>query len=137
MKIQLLYLGTLFILFSTSICAQQDQNIAIQKKEKKDANDQVIAEDLIVQGSVAVGFDAVNGETFGFDTFRLKENNIRIHFDDTSGTGSFPGNDWRIVINDALNGGANYFGIEDATAGRMPFKILASAPTNAFFMADN
>ena len=137
MKKQFLYLSTLFIIFSMSICAQQDQDIAVQKKEKKDANKQVIAEDLIVQGSLAVGLDAIDGEDFGFDTFRLKENNIRIHFDDTSGSGSFPGNDWRIVINDAANGGANYFGIEDATADIISFKILAGAPANAFFMAAN
>ena len=137
MRKQFLYLSTLFIIFSMSICAQQDQDIAVQKKEKKDANKQVIAEDLIVQGSLAVGLDAIDGEDFGFDTFRLKENNIRIHFDDTSGSGSFPGNDWRIVINDAANGGANYFGIEDATADIISFKILAGAPANAFFMAAN
>jgi hypothetical protein len=137
MKKQFLYLSTLFIIFSMSICAQQDQDTAVQKKENKDITDEVIAGDLIVQKSIAVGLDAVDGEAFGFDTFRLKENNIRIHFDDTSGSGSFPDNDWRIVINDAANGGANYFGIEDATADVMSFKILAGAPANAFFMAAN
>ncbi|MGK0457547.1 MAG: hypothetical protein ACJAVE_000519 [Polaribacter sp.] len=87
-------------------------------------------------GSIAVGTDAVDGETFGFDTFRLKENNLQIHFDDTSVAG-FASNDWRIKINESGNGGSNYFGIEDATAGRMPFKILAGASDNAFFMAAN
>jgi GH25 family lysozyme M1 (1,4-beta-N-acetylmuramidase) len=137
MKKQFLYLSTLFIIFSMSICAQQDQDTAVQKKENKDITDEVIADNLIVQKSIAVGINAVDGEDFGFDTFRLKENNIRIHFDDTSGSGSFPGNDWRIVINDAANGGANYFGIEDATADIISFKILAGAPANAFFMAAN
>ena len=137
MKKQFLYLSTLFIIFTMSICAQQDQDTAVQKKENKDITDEVIAGDLIVQKSIAVGLDAVDGEAFGFDTFRLKENNIRIHFDDTSGSGSFPDNDWRIVINDAANGGANYFGIEDATADIISFKILAGAPANAFFMAAN
>jgi hypothetical protein len=89
-----------------------------------------------VVGSIAVGTDAVDGETFGFDTFRLKENNLQIHFDDTSVAG-FASNDWRIKINESGNGGSNYFGIEDATAGRMPFKILAGASDNAFFMAAN
>src|SRR5262249_54121814 len=50
--------------------------------------DQVIADDLIVQGSACIGLDCVNNESFGFDTIRLKENNTRIKFDDTStGTG--------------------------------------------------
>jgi len=44
--------------------------------------DQVIPDDLIVQGSLCVGFDCVNNENFGFDTIRLKENNTRIKFDD-------------------------------------------------------
>lgn len=39
------------------------------------ALDQVIPDDLIVQGSACVGLDCVNNESFGFDTIRLKENN--------------------------------------------------------------
>ena len=59
-----------------------------------DANrDQVILDDLIVDGSVCAGFDCVNGESFGFDTLRLKENNLRIKFQDTSTSPSFPSND--------------------------------------------
>ncbi len=46
--------------------------------------DQVIPDDLIVQGSACVGLDCVNNENFGFDTIRMKENNTRIQFDDTS-----------------------------------------------------
>ena len=52
--------------------------------------DQVIPDDLIVQGSACVGLDCVNNESFGFDTIRLKENNTRIKFDDTS-VGQLPG----------------------------------------------
>ena len=44
--------------------------------------DQVILDDLIVDGSACIGFDCVNGESFGFDTLRLKENNLRIKFQD-------------------------------------------------------
>ena len=93
--------------------------------------DQVILDDLIVDGSACIGFDCVNGESFGFDTLRLKENNLRLNFDDTSTSASFPGNDWRIVINDSSNGGANYFAIEDSTAARQIFRVDAGAPTNA------
>jgi hypothetical protein len=93
--------------------------------------DQVINNDLIVTGSQCIGFDCVNGETFGFDTLRLKENNLRLHFDDTSNTGSFPNQDWRIKINDTTNGGGEYFAIEDATVARTPFRIDAGAPTDS------
>ena len=64
------------------------------------AEDQVIPDDLIVQGSGCVGFDCVNNESFGFDTIRLKENNLRIKFEDTS-VGTFPTNDWQLTANDS------------------------------------
>ncbi|MGV6811852.1 MAG: hypothetical protein ACWA47_06370 [Brevirhabdus sp.] len=92
---------------------------------------QVFATDLIVQGSTCTGFDCTSSESFGFDTLRLKENNLRIHFDDTSASASFPSNDWRIVANDSTNGGANYLAIEDATAGNQPFYVGAGAGANA------
>lgn len=95
------------------------------------AKDQVIADDLIVQSSICAGFDCVNGENFGSDTLRLKENNLRIHFDDTSSTGSFPSNDWRLTANDQASGGASYFSIDDATSGRRVFEARAGAPSNA------
>lgn len=93
--------------------------------------DIVHLDDVIIQFSQCVGSDCVNGENFGFDTFRLKENNLRIHFDDTSSSGSFPANDWRIIANDSANGGSNYLAIEDSTAGRIPFRVEAGARANA------
>lgn len=98
--------------------------------------DQVIPDDLIVQGSICAGFDCVNNENFGADTIRLKENNLRIHFDDTSSTSSFPSNDWRLVANDQSNGGQSQFSLEDATAGRVPFLVEAGAPTNSLYVDD-
>ena len=69
--------------------------------------DQQIIDDLIVQGSICAGQDCVNGESFGFDTIRLKENNLRIKFQDTSNSASFPTNDWQLTANDSSNGGAD------------------------------
>ncbi|WP_417469609.1 hypothetical protein [Maricaulis sp.] len=97
-------------------------------------SDQLFVTDVIVQGSLCVGTDCANGENFGFDTMRLKENNLRIHFQDTSNSGSFPTNDWRIIINDSANGGANYFAIEDTSSGAVPFRILAGAPANSLYV---
>ncbi|MEO1261228.1 MAG: tail fiber domain-containing protein [Bacteroidota bacterium] len=93
--------------------------------------DQVFNDDVIITFSLCIGNDCVNGESFGFDTVRLKENNLRIKFLDTSTTASFPQNDWEITINDSSNGGANYFAITDVTGGRVPFRVDAGAPTNA------
>ncbi|MCP4053028.1 MAG: hypothetical protein GY739_08165, partial [Mesoflavibacter sp.] len=67
---------------------------------------QVFTTDLITQGSACIGFDCTSSESFGFDTLRLKENNLRVHFDDTSSSASFPKNDWRLIANDSSNGGA-------------------------------
>jgi hypothetical protein len=99
--------------------------------------DQVIADDLIVQMSAAFGIDALDGESFGFDTLRLKENNLRIHFDDTSTSAGFAANDWRLIANDNANGGANYFAIEDTTAARIPFRVDAGAPADALRIASS
>jgi hypothetical protein len=96
--------------------------------------DQVIADDHIVVGSQCVGIDCINGESFGFDTLRLKENNIRIHFDDTSASASFPNHDWRIIINDSSNGGLNKFALQDATAGTIPLTIEGDAKTNSIYV---
>ena len=98
--------------------------------------DYVISDDLIVDGSACIGFDCVNGESFGFDTLRLKENNLRIKFDDTSTIASYPRNDWQITINDSANGGASKFSIDDITGAKTPFTIEANAPSNSLYVDD-
>ena len=98
--------------------------------------DQVIADDLIVTGSTCVGFDCVNGESFGFDTIRLKENSTRIKFEDTSAAG-FPSTDWQLTANDSASGGANKFSIEDITAATVPFTVTGAAPSNSIFVSSN
>lgn len=95
---------------------------------------QVFVTDLIVQGSACVGVDCNSNENFGFTTFRLKENNLRITFTDTSNSGSFPSNDWQLTANDSSNGGQNYFGIEDVTGGNTPFRVVAGAGNNALYI---
>src|SRR5205823_8872736 len=100
------------------------------------AEDVVTADDAIIQGSRCVGLDCVNNESFGFDTIRLKENNTRIKFDDTSTTAGCPNNDWQLTANDAC-GGANKFSIEDITGSKVPFTITAGAPTNSMFVASS
>lgn len=99
-------------------------------------SDQVFLDDTIIDGSGCIGFDCVNGEDFGFDTLRLKENNLRIQFQDTSTSASFPSNDWRITINDSNNGGDNFFSVDDVTGDRTPFKIMAGAKTDAVVIDD-
>ncbi|WP_430462363.1 hypothetical protein ACQUQU_06095 [Thalassolituus sp. LLYu03] len=96
--------------------------------------DNVVSDDQIVTGSQCVGFDCANGLNFGFDTLILKENNVRILFDDTSSSGSFPSYDWRLEANDTNNGGANYFAISNATTSKTPFKIDGGAAANTLIL---
>jgi len=100
------------------------------------AADFVINDDLIVDGSACIGFDCVNGESFGFDTIRLKENNLRIKFDDTSVAASFPRNDWQLTANDSANGGASKFSIDDISGNRTPFTVEANARNNSLYVDD-
>src|SRR5947209_3621139 len=96
-----------------------------------------VAQDLNVNGSLCVGLDCPPSGGFGFDTIVLRENNLRIFFDDTSVSAGFPANKWRITINDSASGGANFFSIDDATAGRSVFKVTAGAPANSLFVASS
>jgi hypothetical protein len=95
--------------------------------------DQVIADDLIVQGSACIGLDCVLNEAFSFDTIRMKENNTRIKFEDTS-VGAFPTHDWQLTANDSASGGAEKFSIEDVTAATVPFTVTGSSPSNSIFV---
>jgi hypothetical protein len=106
---------------------------ALSESRSSSPQDIVQADDVIVQGSLCVGFDCVNNESFGFDTIRLKENNTRIKFEDTS-VGEFPSTDWQLTANDSASGGANKFSIEDVTAARVPFTITGGAASNSIFV---
>ena len=76
------------------------------------AADQVVSDNLIIQGGACVGFDCSNGEGFVDDNLRLKENNLRIRFDDTSLQNGVLGESWNISANDSANGGEAYIDIE-------------------------
>jgi len=99
--------------------------------------DLVTAQNEEIQGSLCVGLDCVNGESFGFDTIRLKENNTRIKFDDTSTSTGFPNNDWQLTANDSNSGGANKFSIDDITNSKTPFTVTGNSPTNSLFIASS
>jgi Chaperone of endosialidase len=99
--------------------------------------DFVIADDLIVQGSACVGLDCVDGEVFGFDTIRVKENNTRIQFDDTSTSAGFATNNWQIRANSSASGGGNFLAFVDqggtgnSESGTIVFEVDAGAPANS------
>lgn len=115
--------------------AQVVQSSVIDQDIK--ARTQTIAMDLIVQGSECVGVDCPTSQSFGFNTIVLKENNLRIKFEDTSNSGSFPSSDWTIEANGSANGSTNHFAILDDDNSRVPFKMIAGAPTNSIFLASS
>ncbi len=100
----------------------------------------VVADDQVVLGSQCVGVDCTDMEVFQFATMRLKENNTRIDFTDTSNSAEFPTRDWRIGANESANGSRNGFFIYDlgdtSTGDELfasrPFSILGGASTDAF-----
>ena len=96
--------------------------------------DVVQFDDVIIQGSLAVGFDAVDGEVFDFYTVKLKENNTRLRFEDTSGSASFPSLDWDLEANSSENGGANYFAIVNVDSMATPFQINGEAIDSALVL---
>jgi hypothetical protein len=99
--------------------------------------DIVQPDDVIIQGSLCVGLDCVNNENFGFDTIRLKENNDRIQFDDTSTSAGFPTNNWQIRANSSASGGESFLGFVDQGAtgnsetGTIVLQVNAGAPANS------
>jgi hypothetical protein len=86
-----------------------------------------------------VGIDCVADESFGFDTLRLKENNTRLQFTDTS-IGAFASNNWQIRANSSLSGGPSFLAFVDQGAdgnsetGTIVFSVEGGAPPNALIV---
>jgi hypothetical protein len=92
--------------------------------------------DGVIRQSLCVGTDCATTESFGFDTLRLKENNTRIAFADTS-TGTFPAVNWQLVANDSASGGRNMFSFLDVTNSREIFTVEAAAPATSLYVDDS
>jgi len=114
------YDGTQWVLMGDDINASGFSNIFLNN--------------LIIRGSECVGIDCVSNENFGFATIKLKENNTRIFFTDTSTDPGEPSNDWSIEANESDNGGMNAFFILDQDANTRPFLVEAGAGNNAFYI---
>lgn len=113
-----------------------------------EALSQTINEDLYVIGSQCLGNDCTGTEHLTYDTLRLKANNVRVMFQDTSGVlPGFPKNDWQIRINSSLDDGQNAFFIDDLgpdsegsandTPQSTPFTIESMTPTHTLYLNDN
>lgn len=85
-------------------------------------------------GGLCGGADCTSTETFTLVTAKLKANNTRLKFEDTSTSAGFPTTDWQLSANDTFSGGLNKFYIEDLTAATVPFLIEGGTPTNALYV---
>ncbi|MAA65578.1 MAG: hypothetical protein CL581_12465 [Alteromonadaceae bacterium] len=104
--------------------------------------DQVKTDDLIVQGNLCVGTDCVSGEVFSSGALKLKENNLRIRWYDTSAAagatvrkvlpnGYFDGEvgqSWRMEANQSANGGLNAFYINQQSVNSYTVLSDGTAP---------
>ena len=96
--------------------------------------DQVVPENLVVQGRTAIGFDALNDANFGVMTMFVAENNLRLHFEDTSAPEE-PDSDWEITANDSASGGLSYFTfLQRDVQNRPVLRMLAGAPGGSFWV---
>jgi hypothetical protein len=85
-------------------------------------------------GGVCAGADCTSTESFGLATAKLKANNTRLKFEDTSTSVGFPTTDWQLSANDTFSGGLNKFFVEDLTAATVPLLIEGGTPTNALYL---
>lgn len=81
--------------------------------------DEVISDDLIVQGSACVGANCLEGMDFGFSTVVLDQTDPSILFRDTSSAGTFPSTDWRVGVETS----SGTFSIENVTDGQTVFAV--------------
>ena len=96
------------------------------------AADQVIPDDLIVQGSGCFGFDASTTK------LRLRHHRLkRTTSASSSRTLRSARSDQRLAADRQTNsasGGASKFSIEDITGSKVPFTVTAGAATNSIFV---
>jgi hypothetical protein len=106
---------------------------AIPLRALRPVADTFFPDDVSAQGGVCAGFDCTSTESYGLASAKLKENNTRLKFEDTSAAG-FPTTDWQLSANDTFSGGANKFFVEDLAAATVPLLIEGGTPNNALYL---
>src|SRR3954453_4320260 len=107
---------------------------AIEHRNLRPAPQTLFTDDVSAKGGVCAGADCVSPESYGLATAKLKANNTRLKFEDTSTSVGFPTTDWQLSANDTFSGGMNKFFVEDLTAATVPLLIEGGTPTNALYL---
>ncbi|MFL6246580.1 MAG: tail fiber domain-containing protein [Thermoanaerobaculia bacterium] len=98
------------------------------------ATETLFNDDVAARGGVCAGADCTSPESYAGATVKLKANNTRLRFEDTSTTAGFATTDWQLSANDSISGGLNKFFVEDLTAATVPFVIEGGTPTNSLYV---
>jgi len=107
---------------------------AVERPRFKASVDTFFADFVSAAGGVCAGADCTSSESFAGVTLKLKANNTRLKFEDTSTSVGFPTTDWQLSANDSFSGGANKLFVEDLAAGTVPFLIEGGTPSNALYV---
>lgn len=102
--------------------------------ERRPITNPYYSDDVSAQGGVCAGADCTSAETYAFSPIKMKANNTRIKFEDTSTSAGFASTDWQLTANDSASGGANKFVVEDLTAGTDPLVVEGATPNNALYL---
>ncbi|OAN74605.1 hypothetical protein A8B82_17755 [Sulfitobacter sp. EhC04] len=98
--------------------------------------EELIHDDLVVDGAACIGLGCASGEVFGGTDLKIKQAAISILLEDTSTGGSFPTTDWEIKANDIGSGGSDFLVIRNVDADSAPFRIWGDAPDNTLAVSN-
>lgn len=89
--------------------------------------DQLIDDDLVVQGNGCVGTDCASGTDFSNAVLKMMENNLRVRFLDITAQDSADYS-WTLVGNDSTSGGNGYIRLDWLSNQQLPVLSDGTAP---------
>ena len=89
-----------------------------------------------ISGDLCAGDDCGLLEDLTGQTVKLKDENTRLRFADSSTTAGFSTTDWELTANDSGSGGFDYFAIRNVDSNRQIFRLEGGAPANALYVDD-
>jgi hypothetical protein len=126
--------GTFTVSNGTIVPRNMRENAAVSRVPLHPTTLTFFASDVSATGGVCGGADCTNAESYGVATIKMKANNTRLKFEDTSTSVGFPTTDWQISANDTFSGGANKLFVEDLASATVPFLIEGGTPNNALYV---
>lgn len=135
-KKQSYFFFAIFLIWTIPAYTQSDFDTDLQFDTKISLHPKPIIQttnstgNYIVCGSIGNGKDISDNYTFGYATLTIKDENIRMLFDDSDNSDV----DWMFEVNGNRIESKNYFAIKDNTYNTYPFIVSANAPDNALYL---